>query len=186
MSSMQNNRLTVGDFLPEFVYDTPFAKGVSFRETCGKVPGKTALVFLRYYGCTLCQLDLHSYAAAYDAIRQTGGQLLVVLQSDPENLANQLTPESLPFEIICDPQQELYRRFCVGAAPSMLRMMSPATVAKGIRAMAGGYKHGEYEGNELQLPAVFVTRRDGCLAYVRYGTATGDAPTPKELLAALG
>lgn len=185
MCSMQNKKFAVGDLSPEFVYDTPFAQGLSFRETCAKVPGKTALVFLRYYGCTLCQLDLHTYAAAYDRIRENGGQLLVVLQSDPKKLAQEISPETFPFEIICDPKQELYRQFSVGSAASMLRMMSAASVVKAAKAMLSGYKHGAYEGDELQLPAAFVVQQDGRLSYVHYGKAVGDAPAPETLIAAM-
>ena len=48
-------RLTVGVVMPNFIYDTPFATGLTLSDTVQKTP-KTALLFLRYYGCTLGQL----------------------------------------------------------------------------------------------------------------------------------
>ena len=179
------SRLSVGDVMPNFLYATPFRSELSLEDTVRQVNGKTAIVFLRYFGCTLCQLDLHTYAGAYDKITKNGGQLLVVLQSDPEGLAQQITPESFPYEIICDPEKKLYNELSVGSAPSMLRMMSPGMVLKGIKATAKGYKHGAYEGDELQLPAVFVMTPDRCLTHVHYGRDAGDVATAKELAALL-
>ena len=47
-------RLSEGDVMPDFTFDTPFAAGQSLSKAVQKTP-KTALLFLRYYGCTLCQ-----------------------------------------------------------------------------------------------------------------------------------
>ena len=96
-------KLTVGTQMPDFTFDTPFESGRTLAETAGKTAGKTALVFLRYYGCTLCQYDIHQFTAQYDKIAATGGQMLVVLQSDPAKLAGQMKPGDLPFDIVCDP-----------------------------------------------------------------------------------
>lgn len=175
------SKLTVGEKLPEFVYDTPFAAGVSMGETAGKVQGKTALVFLRYYGCTLCQYDIHMFAGEYEKITAAGGQLLVALQSDPRKLAEQMAPGDLPFAILCDPEQTLYKRFEIGSAASKEKLLDLKTVGKVARAKASGFRHGDYEGDELQLPAVFVVNRDMELTHVHYGVSGGDVPTPGEL-----
>lgn len=78
-------RLTVGEVMPNFIYDTPFATGLTLSDTVQKTP-KTALLFLRYYGCTLCQYDIHQLAENYHQITDVGGQVIVVLQSDPTGL----------------------------------------------------------------------------------------------------
>ena len=75
-------RLTVGEVMPNFTYDTPFATGLTLSDTVQKTP-KTALLFLRYYGCTLCQYDIHQLAENYHQITDVGGQVIVVLQSPP-------------------------------------------------------------------------------------------------------
>ena len=178
-------KLTQGDKLPEFTYDTPFAAALSISDTTKKVTGKTALVFLRYYGCTLCQYDLHEFATQHEKIVAAGGQMLVVLQSDPAKLAEQLQPGDFPFDIICDPEQKLYKKFEIAAAASKATMVDSRAVAKIAKAAASGFKHGEYEGEELQLPAAFVVEPDLILTYVRYGESVGDVPTPEELCALL-
>lgn len=170
-----------GQMMPDFTYSTPFAQDLSFAGTAAGCAGKTALVFLRYYGCPICQLDLQLLADSYEEITAGGGQLLVVLQSDPNGLAAQITPETFPYPIICDPEMKLYEMLAIEPAASMLKMMSFKALKKVIRATKAGYQHGAYEGNEQQLPATFVMTPDRKLTWVRYGKDAGDVPAPEEL-----
>lgn len=174
-------KLTAGQVMPDFTFDTPFETGRTLAQTVQQATGKTALIFLRYYGCSLCQYDIHQYAEQYPAITQAGGQLLVVLQSAPATLAAQLTPESLPFQLVCDPDQSLYHKFDINPAPSQEKMIGDKTMAKLAKVKAAGYTHGEYEGEELQLPAAFILDHDLKLEYVHYGETVDDVPTPEEL-----
>lgn len=178
-------RLTAGGLMPDFTFDTPFEQSRTLAVTAGRVRGKTALIFLRYYGCTLCQYDMHQYAAVADKIAAAGGQLLVVLQSDPAKLSGQMKQGDLPYDIICDPQQKLYRQFEIAPATSKLKLANPAALAKIAKATAGGFKHGDYEGDELQLPAAFVMGADLKLTHAHYGTSVADIPTPEGLVGLL-
>ena len=178
-------KLKAGDIMPDFTFDTPFEKGLTLSGTAGRVPGKTALVFLRYYGCTLCQYDIHLYTQHYDKIRAAGGQLLVVLQSDPQRLASQLGREDLPFDIVCDPDQALYHQFDIRPAPSMEALGDDKVAEKVEAARSLGLSHGEYEGEELQLPAAFVLDGDRLLSYAHYGASASDVPSPEDLEALL-
>ena len=56
-------KLTVGAKMPDLTFCTPYANGCSLSQIARRVKGKTALVFLRYYGCTLCQYDIHLYTS---------------------------------------------------------------------------------------------------------------------------
>ena len=91
--------LTINTILPDFTFETPDESNLSLSRIATRVSGKTALVFLRYYGCTLCQYDLHQYARNYSEITKGGGQLLVVLQSSPSSIKEQMGQERFPFEI---------------------------------------------------------------------------------------
>lgn len=174
-------KVSVGQKLPDFPFDTPFETGRTLAETAKRTAGKTALVFLRYYGCTLCKYDIHQFAVRHDRIAAAGGQMLVVLQSDPKKLAEQLKPGDLPFDIVCDPTQGLYKEFDIAPAESQIKMADAATVGKVAKATLAGFKHGEYEGNELQLPAVFVVDPERNVTYAHYGKSVSDVPTPEEL-----
>lgn len=179
------NKITIGQEFPVFSCATPFSPSLSLEDALKRVPGKTALVFLRYYGCPICQLDLRDYAEGYGKITASGGQLLVVLQSDPKLLAEKITPETFPFDIFCDPQMELYQQLAIAPAASMLKMMSFSAVKKVIRSNKMGFKHGEYEGNEQQLPAAFVLDQSRKVHFAHYGRDAADVPTAEELAALL-
>ncbi len=175
------SKLVVGNSIPDFEFETPFESGCTLENVLQRVNGKTALVFLRYYGCTLCQYDIHLYAQAKDQIAATGGQMLVVLQSDPQKLAAQLKPGDLPFDIVCDPEAKLYKQFEINPAESQLKMADAKTLGKIAKAKSSGFTHGDYEGNELQLPAVFVMQKDRLLTHVHYAKSVSDVPSADEL-----
>lgn len=174
-------QLKEGQQMPEFVFNTPFEKDLSFHEVAkGK---KTGLVFLRYYGCSLCQLDMGYFAEEYGKIAAAGGQLLIVIQSDPKRLADELKkPDAFPYRIVCDPQKVLYEQFSIKPAGSKEEMAGPNTMDKIMRAKDAGYQHGDYEGEELQLPAAFIVDENGIVRYVHYGKTVDDVPMVEELL----
>ncbi len=177
-------KLQVGDVMPDFSFDTPFLRGNTLAQAMGK--GKTAIVFLRYYGCTLCRLDLAQYKAGYAELQQAGGKLLVVLQSDADLLRQELEGNnSFPFDIVCDPKGDLYRQFDILPAASKAKMAGPGTLAKIAKATAAGHRHGRYEGDELQLPAAFVLDADRHVLFAHYAKTVDDVPTVRELAAQL-
>ncbi|HAH61546.1 MAG TPA: peroxiredoxin [Treponema sp.] len=177
-------KIKVGDKFPDFRFSTPFRTDLKLS---GAAEGKRIiLVFLRYYGCTLCQYDMAQYARNYDRIVQAGGKLLVVLQSDPEQLRQELGSETaFPFEIVCDPDRALYRQFEIQPASEKLKMIGPKTIGKITRAQAAGFKHGRYEGEELQLPAAFILNSDLSVAYAQYAKTIDDVPDADQLSALL-
>ena len=170
------SKLIMGDFLPDFSFQTPYLQNCKIGTIAKQVSGKTALIFLRYYGCTLCQYDIQLFAEAYNEIKKTDGQILIVLQSDPSKLATELSDTDVPFHIICDPDQILYKEFEIGAADSVMGLVDATTIEKISRVNAAGYVHGDYEGEELQLPATIIVNRELELIYVRYGQSAGDVP----------
>ncbi len=172
-------KLNVGEKMPDFSSVTVFdAEAKALSKRVGD--GKTAIVFLRYYGCTLCQYDIHLYSENYKDIVGSHGKLFVVLQSKSETIKKTVSENDLPFEIICDPDEKLYKEFEINPAKSMQELGGPEVVAKVAKAKAL-FSHGEYEGEELQLPAAFVVEPDLTITYARYGKNGADVPTPEEL-----
>ena len=83
--------------MPDFTAEGAFGPAEALSSRVGK--GKTAIVFLRYYGCTLCQYDIHTYVEHYQEIVGDTGKFFVVLQSTLESIKKQMTRETLPFVI---------------------------------------------------------------------------------------
>ena len=174
-------KLELGQIMPDFEYVTPFSQGHTLAETAAAAP-KTTLIFLRYWGCPLCQYDIHLLSQAHADITANSGQLFVVLQSDPAGLAEQLgSPDKLPFSIICDPDQKLYKEFAIDPAASMAKMADLKMVGKIIKATKLGFKHGTYEGDEQQLPAAFVVDSACRILYAHYAQSVSDMPDAAEL-----
>lgn len=176
-------RINTGDKMPDFVFDTPFASGVKLSEKVQQAD-KTVLLFLRYYGCTLCQLDIHGYAAAYDRIRAQNAQLMVVLQSPPSTINDQIKESDLPFDIVCDPDMGLYKE--LGVASAKLTMISPKELPKFAvkrkRMEQLGLEHGAYEGEEMQLPGYFVLDKDLNILQAHRATTILDMPSVEEMI----
>lgn len=174
-------KINVGGSMPDFTFSTPFRANVPFSKVVTE-SNRTALVFLRYYGCPLCQYDIAQYAAGFKKIKAVGGNLLVVLQSDPDLLKQELSGENpFPFEIVCDPQVELYKSFEILPAASQEEMGGPNTMLKVAKVQQAGYEHGRSEGEELQLPAAFIVNPDLTVTYARYGKTVDDVPEVDEL-----
>jgi peroxiredoxin len=173
-------KLKVGDSMPGFKYSTAFDSNLNYL---GEIRGKkAALFFLRYYGCTVCQFDLMEIEEHIDEFVKNDIDLKVVLQSDPGKLRENLKKNSLSYDIICDSDMELYNRFEIEPAKSKLKLVSSGVVRKLVRAKKAGLKHGEYEGEELQLPAVFAVDKSGKIIYSKYAKNLVDIPSARELL----
>lgn len=180
-------KMTSGRQMPDFKYLSPYKEGEqSFADFArGK---KTYVVFLRYYGCTVCRLDLHIYAQRFKEFSDKGVQLAVVLQSDPALVKSEAPEGTFPFEIMCDPSMDVYKQLEILPAKSKLALAGGGflkTVKKMNAAKSFGFEHGRYEGDELQLPAVALISREGVIEYAHYAKNLSDMPTAEEMLAKL-
>ena len=84
---------------------------------------------------------------------------------------------SIPFDIICDPEQKLYKDLSIAPAFSMAKMASLKALEKIRKAKEENIVHGKYEGNELQLPAVFLIDKDQVILKAHYGSDVADLPS---------
>lgn len=141
------------------------------------------LLFLRYYGCTICQLDIQRLKKDYDKITNAGAKAVIVLQSKQEGIREQIEEDTFPFEIICDPEQKFYHRYCIAPAISKEKMVNLNVLKKMKEAQIAGLTHGAYEGNKLQLPAVFLVEPGLKVRHTHYGTTPADMPDIEEMIA---
>jgi peroxiredoxin len=175
--------LTVSDKFPDFEFHT--AKSETFK-ALEVIQRKQNTVFwiLRYIGCTTCNYDVHVISERYQEFLNLDAQVFIVLQSQPETILE--APEgykNILSNIICDPNYEIYNRFSVGAAPDKERLRPSEAdevtklEKKRERIKAAGIVHGKYEGNELQLPALFIVKKDSSVLYAHYAKNIIDMPT---------
>ena len=172
----------------DFRFDTATQKNLLLSEEVKKAK-YTFLIFLRYYGCTSCQVDLLDLTAEYEKFRAKDAQILVVLQSKPEILSAGIDAHNIPFALISDPEQKLYPLYQVEAADGYDGLKAGMTEedgakfeAKIARANAAGLTHGEYEGNEYQKPAYFLIDQDMNLLKEHLAKNIADMPLAEDYL----
>ena len=145
--------------------------------------GKTAIVFLRYYGCPLCQYDMIKYRDAYDSITSGGNELIIVLQSTGESIASQ-TDIIFPFDIICDPELLIYSTLDIKPAMPAKDGEMPAPTPEMLKLFQEiedmGIKHGPNEGIEEQLPAWFIVDSELNVLKAHYCADPFDIPAPED------
>ena len=181
-------KIEAGTKLTDFSFDTPFESGVKLSDKV-KEAKKTVLLFLRYYGCTLCQLDIREYANAYEQFKAKDAQLIVVLQSPASTINAQMNKGDLPFDIMCDPDMGLYKEFELGVAAPQEAMIRPEDMPKFAekreKMAQYGLEHGAYEGEEMQLPGYFILNPEMEVLECHRAASILDMPTVDEMIAKL-
>ena len=176
-------KLKNGDRFPSFPIQTLY-NSAEMTDTLFHAP-KTVLWCLRYIGCTVCRYDIHVAATRYQEVQEKGAKIVFMLQSDKDLLAEELKDAPLPFDVICDPEMKIYQALEIKPAASVEELLGPdpeKLKAKGAAATAEGFSHGKYEGDEMQLPAMFIVNADGIVEKAIYATDITGLPTLDELL----
>lgn len=177
-------KLVKGDKFPNFTVDTAFENNLTIEKIVDGKP--TMFMVLRYIGCTVCRYDVHVLTQRYQEFVDKGVNVVVVMQSTPEIVQRDLEGGTLPFYLICDSKQEIYNTLEINPAedmPSLVGADMEKLQAKGAKAAAAGFKHGDYEGNEQQLPAFFFVDSDLTVKEAHYGKTIMDMPTVDDMLA---
>ncbi len=175
--------INVGQLAPDFIYHTAEQESVHLWEKLQETD-KTFLLFSRYLGCPFCQVDILELCASYSSFAERKAQVILILQSDRETLRSQTLVEKLPFDVACDPEMELYQLYGVKAAASMGKMLRPERklFRKATKLLKWKLKHGAYEGNEQQLPALFLLDKERTVLYSHYASSISDLPDAEEML----
>ena len=74
-SGMYSKR-AIGDKAPDFKFQTPWDDEAGFYDTVGDKPA--VLIFLRYYGCPVCRMEMAKIKQEIDLVRQKGGCVFVL------------------------------------------------------------------------------------------------------------
>jgi len=180
---MSHQRLQVGDKTHDIYFQTPWSPRQNFYETVGDNPA--TLVFLRYQGCPVCQMEMAHLKREIGLFTQKETEVFVFLQSSPETVASAAKEEDWPFFIVCDPQGAIFQEYAVEPG-GILKYLHPAGMIAAIKAVIQGFRHGKFEGKETQLPAAFAVNPMKIITYAYYGKHISDLPSPATLAANSG
>lgn len=107
--------LAVGEKLENFVYSSP-------KSTNAALNGKTFIIFSRYYDCELCKVLLTAFTAAYPIFKAMGYDIKFIMQNDVYTLSKH--QKKYPFELVADPNCELYDKYNVFEADGIVNMLA--------------------------------------------------------------
>jgi peroxiredoxin len=174
------NRLQKGSFAPNFHYQTHFDTESKeyFIESQDK---KSILFFLRYVGCLVCQLDIKRINDNLSSFRNKNTEVFVVLQSTNESIETYMELQQIDFKIVSDTFSKIYNSYAVKKG-NLFQFLSPKSIPKVIKSMKYGFRHGKFEGEETQLPAVFIVDENHKITYCYYGKSISDLPSIDVLL----
>ena len=109
-------KLEKGMKMPNFKLDTVFGteivKDVTFEQLVNGKP--TFFWFQRYIGCPPCRMDVHLLSVAHPEFVEKGANIVVVMQSKPEIVLRDMNGQTLPFHLVCDPTESLYKELEIG------------------------------------------------------------------------
>jgi peroxiredoxin len=145
---------------------------------------KIFLAFHRYASCPICNFSLRQFQQGYNELLDKGVRYVPIFHSGIESMRESY-PEAPPFEIIADPNMNLYKDY--GLKPSITAFLHPKALADGLKAFNSIIQPGYVfrlapEKTLLTKPADFLIGNDGEILHARYGVSLGDSMTLKNLL----
>ncbi|MFX1480541.1 MAG: peroxiredoxin-like family protein, partial [Promethearchaeota archaeon] len=145
-----NDDIKEGVTAPTFDLESYNAGKINLAELKGQ---KIVLIFSRYFGCPICQLDLKDLLARKAEIEQKGAKILYITQSGEKIASEYINKKQIDFPVIQSSKDKLYADYGLGFMTPEAVAQIPAKI-KEIRKL--GFEHGEYEGEEKQGPGQFV------------------------------
>jgi peroxiredoxin len=144
---------------PQLLHDTRTASGTSLEALAAR--GPVVLIFLRHFGCPLCQ-EMVADVAARRAVIAANGTTVVFVHMHPE-------PQAAAFfarfgvhdlERVSDPGRTLYRAFGVPrAGPSS--WLDPGTWRSYFRTIVRGHHRPAYVGGDVSQASGVVRLVEG-------------------------
>jgi hypothetical protein len=122
----------------------------------------------------------------YDAIRQAGGEVLVVSIGTPRAAAMHQAERRWPFPLVVDPERRAYEMFGLERTTWGV-FLRPGVIGGYLRQMLRGWlPHRPYEKSDLlQLGGDFVLDAGRRVVYAHPSTDPADRPMVEELVRAI-
>ncbi|PKA06239.1 peroxiredoxin-like family protein [Leptospira ellisii] len=164
--------LKVGDFAKDFSVRDYLGNTIGLKDLKDKY---TLLAFFRNAECALCNLRVHQLLKVYPDLQNRGLGILAVFESDAERIRASVGKTSVPFSLIPDPENDLYRLYGVGF--SLIGVFKTMlTSQKEIGEAADlGFEMKKVPGMKMdRMPAEFLIGPDLRLRIVKFSKKVTD------------
>jgi peroxiredoxin len=176
-SGIENQVLSVGATAPEFVLRDSNHKSVRSADLLAL--GPVILKFFRGRWCPYCVAELNAWCDAYPAVRDLGALMVAITPQTVHQNDLMVQQHPLPFPVLSDPGG------AVAESYGLLYQISEAQ-QRHYRSMLVNlpFINGD-KSWRLPLPATYIVRQDGTIAFARAYADFRVRPEPDEVLAAL-
>jgi len=162
-------KIKTGQKAPIFQAESYNAGAVDLAEMIGNM--KIVLVFSRYFGCPICQLDLKELMDRLPEIEEKNAKLIYITQSGEEACKDMIEEEDISFPVIgaekipgTKHDYKIYDIYGLGRMSLSAVSKVPLKLRECKKA---GIEHGEYEGYESQSPGQFVIDETGTIIHAK-------------------
>ncbi|MBN1800834.1 MAG: AhpC/TSA family protein [Candidatus Lokiarchaeota archaeon] len=167
---MSEKEIKAGDIAPGFKLKSYNAGIIDLHELLKNQ--KVILIFSRYFGCPLCQLDLKTLLNRSEELEKKGARIIYITQSGEKIAKDYIAQKGIKFPVIPSSKDELYKSYGLG----LITLEAMKQVGSKLKeANEAGFVHGEYEGWEKQGPGQFVIDNDGTIIHAKKGWLDVDA-----------
>ena len=170
--SFAQHKLRSGDKFPELIFSPVYGDSIISSSLKGK---KILLTFNRYVSCPLCNFRTHELLEHYDTLKQNGLIIISVYESGKESLMQYTTKEEVPFIMIADPKEILYKQFKVQKSwwKTFIGLFNKygQKHSSGKKLFRSKY---ERDGHLNRIGADFLIDENGIIHTAYYGRFVGD------------
>ena len=161
---MEKKDIIEGEDAPLFNLNSYNAGKIDLAKIIGDK--KIAMIFSRYFGCPICQVDFKELLKRKSEIEGKGAKILYITQSGEKIAKQYIEKENVDFPVIPSSKDELYAEYGLGLMTSEAVKQIPLKL-KDVKKY--GFEHGEYEGWEKQCPGQFVIDENGKIIHALKG-----------------
>lgn len=173
-------RVSAGDKLPFFLYDTPYSARNRFRDLLAQ-NAPLVLVFMNNFGHPVTRTFAERYAETFDGLHSGG--FAMVVRSRADKLARSIGPDTLPFPLLCDADGVLYDLLDIPQRSGALTAYSLEAWQILREAKRNGYK--PPKDSVLDLPLTLILDTDGTVLFSHYGASLTDVPEDCDAMQAM-
>lgn len=145
------------------------------------------LVFLRYFGCPLCQRHVFDLRQGREEFERADANVVLIGQGSAQEAGAFHDRRNLPFRCLVDDSRIAYHRYGL-IQGKLSQVFGPKVVGPLISAalQPETRQRGLSGGHFLQMPGTFVVDAEGIVRYVHRNITIADNPPNDPLLEVLG
>jgi len=185
-TGIERRVLSAGSVAPSFsLQDTRSGKPIQSADLLAL--GPLVVKFFRGRWCPYCVTELEMWRELYPRLRERGALFVAMSPQTPRQNDFMIQQHALSFPLLADPGAEVAEKFGIAyTIPVQSRRYYQSILVNIPFNNAGLSYHNATEASwRLPLPAVFVIRQDGTIAFSEAHADFRVRPEPADVLAAL-